>query len=156
MVIKTTQCCCCSTHWSEKMSRLAAEHMLYNPESPEPTADVRHSLPFTACQPVDQPAQSCCLCNVTATLSVRRMTFHNRQIRKQNSGNVPFLGKINSQGRDSKLAVSLASTEQRFTYLTALFVVKSNHHDVKYRSLWLVSAVMLHPLLVSWRSGAVL
>lgn len=67
-----------------------------------------------------------------------------------------FLGKINSQGRDSKLAVSLASTEQRFTYLTALFVVKSNHHDVKYRSLWLVSAVMLHPLLVSWRSGAVL
>lgn len=72
------------------MSRLAAEHMLYNPESPEPTADVRHSLPFTACQPVDQPAQSCCLCNVTATLSVRRMTFHNRQIRKQNSGNVPF------------------------------------------------------------------
>lgn len=67
-----------------------------------------------------------------------------------------FLGKINSQGRDSKLVVSLASTEQRFTYLTALFVVKSNHHDVKYRSLWLVSAVMLHPLLVSWRSGAVL
>lgn len=42
------------------------------------------------------------------------------------------------------LAVSYISLKQGFTHLTALFVVKSNHHDMQHRPFGFVSAVRLH------------
>lgn len=48
-----------------------------------------------------------------------------------------------------KLVVSSVSIEQGFPYLTALLMVKSNHHDMEHRSLQVVSALRFHPPLMS-------
>lgn len=140
------------------MSKLA-EDMLHNPESPEPTADVKYNLSsLHVRQSMLSSSPRGYLCIVYVRGPVKRETRSARWIttlKQSNHTEIQWEYSFFYQFT-GKLAVSQASYEQGFTYLTALFVVKSNHHDMQHRSLQFVSAVRLHSPLMSWQSGVVL
>lgn len=75
-----------------------------------------------------QPLHTACQGHVIY-LSAHRQV--NGQGFKTVSTHIDFIGLISNTG-------------QRFAYLTALLVVKSNDHDMQHRSLHLVSALGLH------------